>query len=419
MKINHILDIATALLLARWKQTGIAAVGVMFSIALFVTLLGFMEGLNKLLDSLVVNRTPHIRLFNDLNVSTNQPINFINKSSSSYNFISSIKPVNARKEIYNANEIINSLNKDRRILGVAPKVTAQVLFNIGTIDLNGVVNGIDINLENKLFFFKDYILSGNYNDLETISNSIILGSVAAEKMMINVGDVVTLTTTTGEHFSLKVVGLFQSGMAEIDKTQSYASLKTTQKLLGQTNSYFNDIQIKLLDINQAPKLAQEYHKLYEIEAEDIQSANAQFETGGSVRSTISYAVGVTLLIVSGFGIYNILNMLIYEKMDTIAILKATGFESGDIKKIFIFISLIIGVSGGIAGLILGFILSSIVNIIPFTISALPTVKTYPMDYGIHYYLISISFALVITYFAGWFPARRASKLDPVIIIRVR
>jgi lipoprotein-releasing system permease protein len=58
---------------------------------------------------------------------------------------------------------------------------------------------------------------------------------------------------------------------------------------------------------------------------DYQTANSQFETGSTVRS-ISYSVGIVLLIVAGFGIYNILNMMIYEKMDSIAILKAQGFR---------------------------------------------------------------------------------------------
>ena len=73
-------------------------------------------------------------------------------------------------------------------------------------------------------------------------------------------------------------------------------------------------------------MAKEYSTLYDVDTEDIQTANSQFETGSTVRSLISYAVGITLLIVAGFGIYNILNMMIYEKMDSIAILKATGFS---------------------------------------------------------------------------------------------
>lgn len=148
-----------------------------------------------------------------------------------------------------------------------------------------------------------------------------------------------------------------------------------------------------------------------------QTANAQFETGSSVRSIISYAVGITLLIVSGFGIYNILNMMIYEKMDTIAILKATGFAGVDIKKIFITISLSIGISGALAGIVFGFLLSLTIDSIPFENASLPTVSTYPIDYGILYYIIAATFALATTYLAGWFPAKKASKIDPVIIIR--
>jgi lipoprotein-releasing system permease protein len=128
-------------------------------------------------------------------------------------------------------------------------------------------------------------------------------------------------------------------------------------------------------------------------------------------------VGITLLIVAGFGIYNILNMMIFEKMDSIAILKATGFSGRDVKLVFLYIALSIGFVGGMVGLFFGFGLSSIIDQIPFNTSALPTIKTYPINYNPMYYFIGICFSLVTTYFAGWFPARKASKIDPVIIIR--
>ncbi|HPI55126.1 MAG TPA: FtsX-like permease family protein, partial [Chitinophagaceae bacterium] len=125
----------------------------------------------------------------------------------------------------------------------------------------------------------------------------------------------------------------------------------------------------------------------------------------------------TLLIVAGFGIYNILNMMIYEKMDSIAILKATGFSGKDVKRIFTTIALAIGFFGGIFGLVFGFLVSKGVDQIPFNTAALPTIKTFPVNYNPKYYLIGIVFSLVTTYLAGLFPARKASKIDPVIIIR--
>jgi len=417
MRVKHIVEISGALMRARWKQTLVAAVGVTFSIAFFISLLGFMEGLNQLLDGIVLNRTPHIRLYNAILPSKVQPIDLSTAYKNHHNFIRSIKPTNTRKEIYNALEIINKLNTDPRVFGVAPKVTAQVFYNLGNINLNGIMNGVDVDKEAKLFSFNDYVFGGNPQDLKTIPNSIILGQGAADIMQAKVGDIITVTSTEGERFSLKVIGFFQSGMAEIDKVQSFASLASTQKILGENSSYISDIQIKLNDMTRAPVIAREYENFFTIDGEDIQTANAQFETGSSVRSIISYAVGITLLIVSGFGIYNILNMLIYEKMDTIAILKATGFAGSDVKKIFITISLSIGVAGALAGVLFGYLLSALIDAIPFNTPSLPTVTSYPIDYGIQYYLIAALFALVTTFLAGWFPAKKASKVDPVIIIR--
>ncbi len=417
MNLKLIFRIAKALLLARWKQTLIAAIGVTFSITMFIALLSFMTGLNDLLDGLILNRTPHIRLFNEIKPSANQPINLATDYKGHYNFISSIKSGNSRQELYNSAAIMQALQSDQRVLGIAPKIIAQVFFNDGSIDITGVVSGIDVDAESRLFHFNDYIIGGTNTDLSKIPNSIILGKGLAEKLLANIGDVVQITTSKGERFPLKMVGVFQSGIQEFDKVQSFASIATAQKILGKPSSYITDIQIKLHDLKAAPAMAKEYAQLYGCDAEDIQTANSQFETGSSIRTLISYTVGITLLIVAGFGIYNILNMMIYEKMDTIAILKATGFAGRDVKRIFIVIALTIGFFGGLAGLLFGFGLSAIIDQIPFNTAALPTVKTYPINYKAVYYFIGAIFSLITTYFAGWFPSQKASKIDPVIIIR--
>jgi lipoprotein-releasing system permease protein len=417
MNQKLIFTIAKSLLLARWKQTLVAAIGVTFSITMFIALLGFMNGLNDLLDGLVLNRTAHVRLYNDIKPNKNQPIYGVSDYKNHYNFIQSVKSTNSRQEIYNTGKIINTILKDDRVLGFAPKIIAPVFFNDGSIDITGVVNGIDVEAESKLFFFNDYLTAGAPMDVKNVANSIVLGKGLAEKLFTNIGDVVQVTTSKGERFPLKVVGFFQSGIKELDKVQSYASIGTVQKLLGKPNSYITDIQVKLKDMKLAPSVAKEYALLFQTDAEDIQTANAQFETGSFVRSVISYSVGIVLLIVAGFGIYNILNMMIYEKMDAIAILKATGFSGKDVKRIFMMIALSIGFFGGFLGLLFGFLLSMVIDQIPFNTAALPTIKTYPINYSLVFYFIGISFSLITTYFAGFFPARKASKIDPVVIIR--
>lgn len=70
MNINLIVNIALNLIKARMKQSIIAATGVTFGIAMFIALIGFMSGLNNLLDGLMLNRTPHVRLYNEIKPTT-------------------------------------------------------------------------------------------------------------------------------------------------------------------------------------------------------------------------------------------------------------------------------------------------------------------------------------------------------------
>jgi lipoprotein-releasing system permease protein len=416
MKWSLILELARALMFARGKQTLVAAIGVTFSITMFIALLGFMNGLNTLLDGLVLNRTPHVRFYNQVKPNPNQPIDISAEFGSDINVIRSIKPSNSRLSIYNSEPILETLNQDPRVRGVSSKIASQVFYNVGNIDLTGVINGIDPEKESELFAFQDYVIVGNPADLLQ-TNSIILGKGAADRMLADIGDVIQVTTAQGNKAQLKVVGYYQSGLAEFDNTNSFASINTVQKMMGEPSSYLTDIQVKLYDFNQAPTFANEYRDIFEIEADDIQTVNAQFETGSSIRTLISYVVGITLLVVSGFGIYNILNMMIYEKLDTIAILKAIGFNSSDVKRIFITIALSIGVIGGAVGLLMGYLACLGIERIPFETEALPTVKTYPVDFNLKYYIIGAIFSLVTTYLAGFFPARKASSVDPVDIIR--
>ncbi|MEO8886732.1 MAG: FtsX-like permease family protein [Mucilaginibacter sp.] len=417
MKVGLLLDISLTLIKARIRQSVVAAAGVTFGIAMFITLVSFMTGLNKMLDGLVINHTPHIRLYQAITPAKQQPISLDKKYSDFKNFIYSIKPRDQGKEIHNVSRILQKLRTDDRVIGATPKVSTVVFFNSGTIQLSGTVDGLDVTEGERLFPMGDNMVKGNIGDLAIVSNSIIIGKGLADKLLLDVGDVVQVTTPEGDRTILKIVGIIQFGLAEVDDVQSYTSVTTAQKLQGKPTNYITDVQVKLKDIEQAPAIAKEYAKLFDVDAIDIQTANAQFETGTTIRNTIAYSVSVTLLIVAGFGIYNILNMLIYEKMDAIAILKAIGFSGRDVKRIFIQLSMLLGLIGGIVGLILGYVLSVIISHLPFETTALPTLKTYPVNFDMIYYIIGISFALITTYMAGLFPARKAAKIDPVVIIR--
>jgi lipoprotein-releasing system permease protein len=109
--------------------------------------------------------------------------------------------------------------------------------------------------------------------------------------------------------------------------------------------------------------------------------------------------------------------LIYEKMNDIAILKATGFSGQDVKWVFLSQAFLIGFIGGLLGLALGFGVSVLIDNTPFVTEALPTISTYPINYDPMFYIIGMVFALTSTFFAGYLPAKKAENIDPVDIIR--
>ncbi len=412
-----ILNISKTHLLSRIKQSSIAALGVTFGIGTFIILVSFMTGLNGLLDGLILNRTPHVHIYNEIKPSEVQPLDLYDKIENSFKIVHSIKPKFTQTKIHNALPLMEKLKNNPDVKGAIPQLKSQIFYISGSIELGGNLLGINVLEEVRLFNFGDYIVKGSPEALNNYDNGILIGAGVADKMSLDIGNTVQVSTVRGDLFPLKIVGIYQSGLADIDNIQSFATLKTVQKILGEPKNYYTDINVKLFDIENAVPMALDIENQFDLTAVDIKTANAQFETGTSIRNLITYAVSITLLIVAGFGIYNILNMLIYEKMNDIAILKATGFSGRDVKYIFISQAIIIGLVGGVLGLILGYSISVVIDNLPFETEALPTIKTFPVNYNVWYYVIGITFAMISTFLAGYLPSRKAQKIDPVEIIR--
>lgn len=412
-----ILGISQKHLLSKFKSTLTATLGVTFGITAYITLVSFMTGLNQMLDSLILNQTPHIHIYNEVSPSETQPVMLDEVYQPGEHIIHHIKPKFEQTNIYNGMPLLDYLRSKEEVVGATPRLNTQIFYLSGSIELGGNLTGIDILRETQLSSFDDYIVQGTPEALKNTENGILLGSGLAKKLSLLPGDRLQISNAKGEVFPLKVVGLYQSGIADIDNIQSYVNLKTAQRILGQNATYITDINVKLKNLEQAPAMAAELERQFNVDARDIQDANAQFETGTSIRNLITYAVSITLLIVAGFGIYNILNMLIYEKMNDIAILKAIGFTGKDVQTIFMSQAMIIGFIGGISGLGLGLIFSLIINRIPFNTEALPTIATYPINFNPWFYVIGILFALVSTFFAGYLPSQKAKTIDAVRIIR--
>jgi lipoprotein-releasing system permease protein len=410
-----VVDIAKTHLLSKPKQTIVAMMGVTFGIGMFIAMVSLMTGLNNFTEELTMTSSPDIHIYHDVTESRPSIIEQFN--SGGFNVIHHQKPKNETSKLRNALQIAERIRKDPRVKGVAPSISSQVFFNYGPVQLSGSILGVEILEEDKLFGLRAKMKSGRIEDLKANHDGVIMGSGLARKLNAKVGDRVVMTTPQGYTMTLKVVGIFQMGIGTVDNVRSYANISTVQTILQQDHFYITDINIKLHDINLAKDLAPQFYEMYGYKSEDWETANATFLTGSIIRNILTYSVSITLLIVAGFGIYNILNMTIYNKMKDIAILKAMGFAGKDVKQIFMIQSLVIGLIGSILGLMIGFGLSSLIAQAPFDGGDFISIDRLPVNFSPRYYIIGIVFGVLTTAFAGYMPSRKASKIDPIEILR--
>ncbi|MGI9550902.1 MAG: ABC transporter permease, partial [Aurantibacter sp.] len=204
-----ILNIAKTHLLTKMKSTVTAALGVTFGIGAYITLVSFMTGLNGMLDDLILNQTPHVHVYNEIEPSKKQPIALYSEFEDALNVVHSVKPKRSQKKIHNALPILNYLKKDKNVKGATPQLRAQIFYLSGSIELGGNLVGVDIMEEVRLSNIRDNIVEGTPEALKNNDNGILLGSGLAKKMSLSIGDRVQISTVAGAVFPLKIVGIYQ------------------------------------------------------------------------------------------------------------------------------------------------------------------------------------------------------------------
>jgi lipoprotein-releasing system permease protein len=408
-------EIAKTHLLSRPKQTLVAMMGVTFGIGMFIAMVSLMTGLNDMTESLAMTSSPDVRIYHDITLDREPIIASLNPHG--VNFLHHPKPKNETQKVRNAFKISEIIRRDPLVRGVSPQLTSQVFYNYGPVQLSGTIAGVDIIEEDRLFDLKSKMKEGRIENLIQNPDGIIMGTGLARKLKAHTGDRVVITTPQGFTMTLKIVGLFQMGIGAIDNVKSYAGISTVQNILQRDKTYITDINIKLHDFHLAKGLAPSYQEKFSYKAEDWEAANATMLLGVIIRNILTYSVSITLLIVAGFGIYNILNMTIINKMKDIAILKAMGFSGGDVKQIFMIQSLAIGFVGSLLGLAIGFGLSVLIAQAPFNGGDILSIDHLPVNFKLKYYVIGIVFGVTTTALAGYMPSRKASRIDPIEILR--
>ena len=416
LRVN--LEIARTHLLAKKRQTLVAMLGVTFGIGMYLLMISFMSGFNEYLEDTLLSSTPDIHIFNDIKTDYSHSIlDQVSDTNKVINIVHHPKPKDITPNVHNPKQIIEDIKTFDNITAVSPQLSSQVFYNNGPVQINGTLSGVNILEEAKLTNLQDKMKTGAIENLLQVDNGILLGHGLASKLNASVGDLVTLASPQGTSMSFRVVGTFQFGIGSLDNVKSYVSLKNVQQLLGRDNQYVTDINIKMKDYTTAKEMAAMFAKKYGYKTEDWQVANASAMVSITIRNMMTIVISFTLLVVAGFGIYNIMNMTIQNKLKDIAILKAEGFAASDIMQIFLFQSLTIGFFGAIMGLIIGYLMSYVLWSSPFPKNEFISITHFPVTFHVRHYVFGIVFGMLTTLIAGLMPSIKAGKIDPVAILR--
>jgi lipoprotein-releasing system permease protein len=393
--------------------------GVMFGIAMFIFMISFMKGVNKFIENTMLAAIPDIHIYNDIRTDYTHSVTaaWLREDSAKIVVVHHPRPSKIHLNLKNPGLIIADLNATPDVAVVSPLSSTQVFFNYGPVQLNGMLDGVDIYAEDRIFDLAKKMISGHPEDLLSTDKGILLGQGLADKLNVAKGDLITLASPTGATMRFRVAGTFSFGMNAVDNIKAYTTLAGVQQLLGKDRDYITDIRIRLHDLAQASTTAVLLGRKYGYKSEDWETTNPSIKTGNRIRDTLTWVVSITLLTVAGFGIYNIMNMVITSKMKDIAILKAQGFSGKDILMIFLSQSLVIGVSGAIFGLGLGYAMSYGMSRVPFPQGEITSLKYFPVIFETRYYLLGAAFGILTTFVAGVMPARKAARVDPVAILR--
>lgn len=412
--MNTNYKIAGVHLTSRIKQLLVAILSVTFGISMYIFMNSFMSGVNDAQTEITFTSMAHIRIYNELPAAVPAPLLPAPADSNTIRMLSNARNIRYTEGIKDADPIVKAIFRFSDVKNVTAQLNQNVFIRNGVTKLSASLSGIDVPNEDAVFQLSQYMTEGNLYELDKRTDAIVLGVGLAQNMGVKVGDNVSVTTSDGVTKNYKLVGLFQTGATGADRTRAVISIHAARQLFSKNRSYVTDIMVNILDYNKAKIVAAQLVGTTNYKVEPWQEGNSQLDSANTLRDITGMAVSLTILIVAGFGIYNIMNMTVNEKIKEIAILKAMGFNGRDIVVIFLTQSVVIGFIGGLVGIGLGYTISKIVSKIPYKIA---TLNTLPINFKPSDYIMAFVFGIIVTFLAGYLPAAKASRVDPVDIIR--
>ncbi|WP_406017362.1 FtsX-like permease family protein [Succinivibrio sp.] len=333
---------------------------------------------------------------------------------------------------HNVEQDIQNISKTPHITAVSPVITINGAFSSGTQFAPAAVMGIDLEREGKVISLENFMnckisVLKQEDDLP----AVILGNGIAKKLNLKTGDEINLSSINAEIANnglgsvtvntFKIAGLFKTG-GQIDSNLAFINIESAKKISGLANP--NTFHIGVDRMLEAREIIYEATSFLR----DAHEVSVWTDTQGKLYSdihmirTIMYIAMILVIAVSCFNIVSNLIMAVSEKRHEIAILMTMGASKRLIVRCFTLMGVFSAIRGCVYGTLLGCTLSYFTPYVTsnfkqwFGIELLNEdiyfINYVPSELQLFDVAVVIFCAIMMSFLASVYPAKRASKIQP-------
>ena len=271
-------------------------------------------------------------------------------------------------------KLVEQVQKTKGVVAASPVIYGQVMLTSGPRVSGVVVRGVDPDKVNRVVDIERYIKEGSLQSLKQqqplqiqgrtiLLPGVIIGTRLANQLGVFLGSPIQVVSPLGSPTAIGVipkvrrfvvVGIFDSGMSEIDSTLIYMNLSDAQKFFELGNAVTN-IEIRVQDVYRAHSVAQDIQRQlgFPYLTEDWSRLWPNLFSALRLEKTVYFLVLLLMVLIGAFNIISTLIMVVMEKRKDIAILQSMGASRDSIRRIFLIKGCVIGVVGTLLGVFLG------------------------------------------------------------------
>ena len=358
------LALAWRFVVVRKKPMLLSLLGIVFGIAFFVVTQAQTSGFEKFFIQTILGTNGAVRIsdkFQD-NFGTVERVD--NKGKTEF-FFHSREDAIYRKGIDDPEQVRAALIGFPEILGISEVIEGDGVLDTGARSLAVSMHGIRWSDHSLASDLGSKLVHGSSNDFVSDQSGVLVGSRVAQRLNINLGDNILLVGGTG-NINLKITGIFETGVSEIDKKRIYIHYSKASSFVGKSNRS-SVFQLSLKDPVKASDLASQ---LQFVLNHRVVSWQEREKVWLDVFKALRLSSGITvstILLLSGLGIFNTFAIMVIEKTRDIAILRALGFSASDVSVVFIWQGMILLLGGTLGGAIFGASLTFGISQLPLRI----------------------------------------------------